>query len=230
MILAINTSFSGVLPYLTTAANWSGAGGFGARLGQHLEYSAETLVVAMVIGLPLGLYAGHTGRGGAILSLLSNASRALPTLGLLGIFALLISVGLTAALIPLILLAVPPILVNTYIGIGNADRTLVDAASGMGLRPGQVLLRVEVPVALPLILLGLRTAALQVIATATIAAYVGLGGLGRYIVDGEASQNFAEIGAGSILVAALAIVAEGALLLLSRYAVSPGVRARTRTA
>jgi osmoprotectant transport system permease protein len=230
VIEASATSFSGVFSYLTTAANWHGSDGFGIRLAQHFTYSIEALLIGVAIALPLGLISGHTGRGGAVLSLLSNMSRALPTLGLLTIFALLIGVGLEAAIIPLVFLAVPSILVNTYVGIRGVDRALVDAAYGMGLTPTQVLFRVEVPVALPLIVLGLRTAALQVVSTATIAAFVGLGGLGRYIIDGQASQNFAELGAGAIIVALFAIVTEGLFLLAQRFAVSPGVRRRSTTA
>jgi osmoprotectant transport system permease protein len=230
VIVASATSFSGIFSYLTSAANWHGSDGFGIRLAQHLGYSLEALLIGAVIALPLGLLTGHTGRGGALLSVLSNMSRALPTLGLLTIFALVIGVGLEAALIPLVFLAIPAILVNTYVGVRGVDRALVDAAYGMGLTPTQVLLRVELPVALPLIVLGFRTAALQVVSTATIAAYVGLGGLGRYIIDGQASRNFAELGAGALMVAAFAIVTEGLFLLAQRVLVSPGVRRRATTA
>ena len=230
VIVASATSFSGIFSYLTSAGNWHGSDGFGTRLAQHLGYSLEALVIGAVIALPLGLLTGHTGRGGAVLSVLSNMSRALPTLGLLTIFALVIGVGLEAAIIPLVFLAIPAILVNTYVGVRGVDRALVDAAYGMGLTPTQVLLRVELPVALPLIVLGFRTAALQVVSTATIAAYVGLGGLGRYIIDGQASRNFAELGAGALMVAAFAIVTEGLFLLAQRVLVSPGVRRRATTA
>jgi osmoprotectant transport system permease protein len=227
VIAAASTSLGGVWSYLTSGSHWHGSTGFLDRIVQHLQYSAETLLIAVAIALPLGLLSGHTGRGGAILSLLSNASRALPTLGLLTLFAILIGVGLEAAVIPLVFLAVPAILVNTYVGIRDVDRSLVDAARGMGLRPWQVLLRIEVPVALPLIVLGLRTAALQVVSTATIAAFVGLGGLGRYIIDGQASRNFAELGSGAILVAVFAVATESIFLVCQRFLVSPGVRART---
>jgi osmoprotectant transport system permease protein len=230
MIAAANTSVSGVWSYLTAGSNWSGPDGFPTRLLQHLGYSVEALAIAIAIGLPIGLICGHTGRGGAVLSMVSNAARALPTLGLLTLFAVLIAVGLTAALIPLVLLAIPPILVNTYVGIRNADQLLVDAARGMGLRPAQVLFRVEVPVALPIMMLGLRTSALQVVSTATIAAEVGIGGLGRYIIDGYATKNFAELGAGAVMVAAFAIAVEVVLLLIQHLVVSPGLRARPTTA
>jgi osmoprotectant transport system permease protein len=229
VIVASSTSLSGMLSYLTTAANWHGSDGFGIRLAQHLEYSLEAMIIGVAIALPLGLLSGHTGRGGALLTVLSNASRALPTLGLLVVFAVLIGVGLKAAIIPLVFLAIPSVLVNTYVGVRGVDRALVDAAYGMGLTPTQVLFRVEVPVALPLIVLGLRTAALQVVSTATIAASIGLGGLGRYLIDGLAQQNFAELGAGAIVVALFAIVTEGLFLLAQRFVVSPGVRRRAET-
>lgn len=230
MIEAQNTHFSGVFSYLTTAANWSGQGGMLHRLGQHLGYSAEVLLISVAAALPLGLITGHTGRGGAALSLLSNASRALPTLGLLIFFAVLIGVGFTAALIPLVFLAISSILVNTNVGVRSVDRSLVDAARGMGLTPLQVLCRVEIPVALPVIVLGLRTAALQVVSTATIAAEVGLGGFGRYIIDGYANNNDAELAAGAVAVSVFAILIEALFLLAQRLIVSPGVRQRARIA
>jgi osmoprotectant transport system permease protein len=230
MAAAAGTSASDLFSYLTTSSNWRGSSGIAERFLQHLAYSAEALLIAGAIALPLGLLSGHTGRGGAFLSMVGNATRALPTLGLLTIFAILIGVGLEAALIPLVVLAVPSMLVNTYVGIRDVDRSVVDAARGTGMHGWQVLFRVEMPVALPLIFLGLRLAAIQVVSTATIAAYVGLGGLGRYIIDGQASRNFAELGAGALLVCVFAIVIETFFLICQRILVSPGVRARTRTA
>lgn len=222
------SSFSDLGSWLTTASHWSGPGGIGHRLFEHLGYSAEALLIAIAIGLPLGLLTGHTRRGGSVLSTVSNGGRALPTLGLLTLFAIVIGVGLSAALIPLVILAIPPILVNTDAGVRGVDRTLTDAARGMGLRPHQVLFRVEVPVAVPLIVLGLRTAALQIISTATIAAYVGLGGLGRFIIDGEASRDYAQLGAGAVVVALFAIVTEGMFLIAQHFVISPGLRSSSR--
>lgn len=230
MITAASTSFGGMWSYLTTAANWEGSSGFLHRLLQHVGYSLEVLALSTVVALPLGLLTGHTGRGGNFVSVLSNASRALPTLGLLAAFAILIGVGIDAAIIPLALLAIPSILVNTHLGVRGVDRTLVDAARGMGLTGWQALWRVEFPVALPLIVLGLRTAAIQVVSTATIAAYVGLGGLGRYIIDGQAVRNYAEMGAGALVVAVFAIAIEGLFLLGQRLLVSPGIRQGRRPA
>ncbi|HET9076665.1 MAG TPA: ABC transporter permease [Acidimicrobiales bacterium] len=228
--MATGTSLGNLFSYLTTAANWQGTGGLPHRLLQHSGYSLETLLVSVAVALPLGLVTGHTGRGGNVVSLLSNASRALPTLGLLVMFAILVGVGIDAAIIPLVLLAIPSVLVNTHVGIRGVDPTLVDAARGMGLTGWQVLWRVEFPVALPLIVLGLRTAALQVVSTATIAAYVGLGGLGRYIIDGQATHNFAELGAGAVVVALFAILTELLFLLAQRLVVSPGLRRESRPA
>jgi osmoprotectant transport system permease protein len=230
MIAAAGTSANHLFSYLSTASNWEGPNGIPDRFLQHFAYSAEALLIAAAIALPLALFSGHTGRGGAFLSMVGNATRALPTLGLLTIFAILIGVGLEAALVPLVVLAVPAMLVNTYVGIRDVDRSVVDAARGTGMQGWQVLFRVEVPVALPLIFLGLRLAAIQVVSTATIAAYVGLGGLGRYIIDGQASHNFAELGAGALLVCVFAIIIETFFLICQRILVSPGVRARTRTA
>ena len=224
------TSVGGILSYLGTAANWSGSSGFLHRLLQHVGYSGLTILIAIAVALPLGLVTGHTRRGGALLTLVSNTTRALPTLGLLTIFAITIGVGLEAAVVPLLLLAIPAILVNTNVGITSVDQTLVDAAHGMGLTPRQVLWQVEIPIALPLIILGLRTAALQVVSTATIAAYVGLGGLGRFIIDGQGSGNYAELGAGAVVVAVFAISTEALFFVAQRVLVSPGVRIRTSVA
>ncbi|GII92573.1 ABC transporter permease [Sinosporangium siamense] len=209
--------------------NWSGSSGIPFRLLEHLEFSALALLAAVVIAVPLGLWIGHTGRGALFVVLSANAARALPTLGLLVLIVLLVGVGTTLpVLIPLVALAVPPILVNTYEGIRGVDRDLRDAAYGMGLRGGQVLLRVLVPVALPLILLGMRIAAIQVVATATVAAYVGLGGLGRYIIDGLATKDFASTIGGAVLVALLALAVQTAFTLVNRVAVSPGVSRRVK--
>jgi osmoprotectant transport system permease protein len=230
MMAAAGTSASDVFSYLTTASNWQGSSGIPDRILQHLGYSVEALLLTCAIALPLGLFSGHTGRGGAFLSLVSDALRALPTLGLLVLFGILIGVGFQAALIPLVLLAVPSVLVNTYVGIRDVDRSVVDAARGTGMHGWQVLFRVEAPVALPLIFLGLRLAAIQIVSTATIAAYIGLGGLGRYIIDGQAAKNYAELGAGALLVCFFAIIIEAFFFICQRFLVSPGVRARTRTA
>ncbi|MEO3857269.1 ABC transporter permease subunit [Acrocarpospora sp. B8E8] len=214
-----------LIDFFGEPANWSGPDGIPTRLLQHVEFSLLAFAIAAITALPLGLWVGHTGRGAVLVVLSANAARALPTLGLLVLVVLLIGVGtIWPVLIPLIALAVPPILVNAYEGIRNADADLRDAAYGMGLRGRQVLFSALVPVALPLILLGLRLAAIQVVATATVAAYVGLGGLGRYIIDGLATKDYPSVFGGAVLVVLLALAVQFGFALLNRVVVSPGVR------
>jgi osmoprotectant transport system permease protein len=216
-----------LIDFFTNPDNWSGPDGIPIRLLEHLEFSALSLLLATLIALPLGLWIGHTGKGALFAILSANAARALPTLGLLVLIVLLMGVGtIVPVLIPLVALAVPPILVNTYEGIRGVDPDLRDAAYGMGLRGGQVLGKVLVPTALPLIMLGLRVAAIQVVSTATVAAYVGLGGLGRFIVDGLATKDFPSTIGGAVLVALLALIVQLGFGLLQRVLVSPGVSQR----
>ncbi|MET8159827.1 ABC transporter permease [Sphaerisporangium sp. NPDC005289] len=217
-----------LIDFFGDPANWSGPGGIPARLLEHVEFSVVALLLSMLIAIPLGLLIGHTGRGAVLVVIAANAARALPTLGLVVLIVLLVGVGTTwPVLLPLVALAIPPILVNTYEGIRGVEDDLRDAAYGMGLRGGQVLMKVLVPVAMPLILLGLRVAAIQVVATATVAAYVGLGGLGRYIIDGLATKDFPSTIGGAVLVAALALVVQLCFALLQRVVVSPGVSRRS---
>ncbi len=208
------------------SANWAGPDGIPARLGQHLWYSGLSLLIAAAVAIPVGLALGHFGRGSFAVINLANAGRAVPTLGLLTLVVAAVSIGVLPVLVALIALAIPPILVNTYEGIRNVEPDLVDAARGMGMTGFQVLLRVRLPVALPLVFLGLRTAAIQIVSTATIAAYVGLGGLGRYIIDGLARQDYASTVGGAVLAVALAVLAEVVFVLAARVLVSRGVRAR----
>ncbi|MDB4872520.1 MAG: proline/glycine betaine transporter [Gemmatimonadales bacterium] len=218
------------IDWFTSATQWQGADGIPHRVLEHLEYSGMAFAITVAVALPAGMVLGHV-RGGrfsralAFLTLGStNAARALPTLGLLILAVILTSGGLIPTLIPLIALAIPPVLVNTFTGIQQVEPELRGAAEGMGLTGLQVLLRVELPVALPLILLGLRTAAIQIVSTATVAAYVGLGGLGRYIIDGLERQEYASSTGGAILVVGLALIIQLAFTGLHRIAVSPGVR------
>ncbi|GLY84458.1 ABC transporter permease [Actinoallomurus iriomotensis] len=215
--------------WLTASAHWSGSDGIPHRLLEHLGYSVLALVIAAVIALPLGALVGHTGRGGFIVVSFANLARAVPTLGLLLLVVTVTSIGLTPVIIPLIALAMPPILVNTYEGIRGVDADIKDAAKGMGMKGPGVLLKAEIPVALPLILLGLRTAAIQVVATATIAAYAGIGGLGRYIVDGLARKDYPSVVGGSVLVVLLAVIVQVAFIGIRRAFVSPGLRGSSRT-
>ncbi len=215
--------------WLTASSHWSGSDGIPHRLLEHLGYSALALVIAAAIALPLGALVGHTGRGGFIVVSFANLARAVPTLGLLLLVVTVTSIGLTPVIVPLIALATPPILVNTYEGIRGVDADIKDAAKGMGMKGPGVLLKAEVPVALPLILLGLRTAAIQVVATATIAAYAGIGGLGRYIVDGLSRKDYPSVVGGSILVVLLAVIVQLSFIGIRRTIVSPGLRGSSRT-
>ncbi len=210
--------------WLTAGSRWSGGDGIPHRLLQHLEYSGIALLIAALIALPIGALVGHTGRGTFAVAGLANLARAVPTLGLLLLVVTVTSIGLTPVIIPLIALAIPPILVNTFEGIRGVDADIKDAARGMGMKGPGILLKTEIPVAMPLILLGLRTAAIQVVATATIAAYAGIGGLGRYIVDGLARKDYPSVVGGSVLVVLLALAVQLAFAVIRRAIVSPGLR------
>ncbi|WP_214406519.1 ABC transporter permease [Pseudonocardia lacus] len=211
--------------WLFDPSNWTGPQGVPQRLVEHLGYTALTLLIAVIIAVPLGAWIGHTGRGGFLVVGLANGLRALPTLGLLVLLVGAIGIGLLGPLVALVVLAVPPILAGTYAGVRNVDNAVVDAAKGMGMRGRDVLFQVELPNALPLMIGGIRSALLQVLSTATIAAFVALGGLGRFIVDGLAVRDFGQMIGGSVLVAALAIVADLVLAGLQKLLVSPGLQA-----
>ena len=215
--------------WLFDPANWTGSGGIPARLVEHLGYVALAMIIALVIALPVGAWVGHTGRGGFLVVGSANALRALPMLGVLILLVTPFGLSIIGPLIALVVLAVPPLLAGTYAGVRNVDPAVVDAARGMGMRGGEVLWRVELPNALPLIIGGVRSAVLQVISTATIAAYVGLGGLGRYIFDGLAQRDFPQMIGGSLLVALLAIVVDLLLVALQKVIVSPGLQAVPRS-
>lgn len=199
--------------YLQEGGHWAGSEGIAHRLVQHLWYSLLAVALSAVIAVPLGLVVGHTRRGGAGIVGFANAMRALPTLGLLTVVVLGMGIGLLPPLLALLTVGVPPLLAGTYAGIANVDPQVVDASRAMGMTETQVLLRVELPNALPVALTGLRSATLQVVATATIAAYVNLGGLGRYIVDGIAGYKYDLVLVGAVLVAVLALVLDGVLAL-----------------
>ncbi len=207
--------------YLFTASNWFGPVGLAARTLEHLEYTAAAVAVSALIAIPVGMLVGHTGRGALVVVSLVNALRALPTLGVLLLAVLLWGLGLVPPIVALMLLGIPPLLAGTYAGIAAVDHTVVDAARAMGMSELRVLLRVEVPNALPLILGGLRTATLQVVATATVAAYASLGGLGRYLIDGINVRQFHIALVGALMVAALALILDAALAF-AIWAAAPG--------
>jgi osmoprotectant transport system permease protein len=217
-----------VVAWLTTSANWTGDGGVPIRLAEHLYYSGLAMLLGLVVAVPIGVAVGHTGRGSFLVVGFANGLRALPELGLLILLVLSMGIGLIPVVLALTVLAVPPLLAGTYAGVRNVDRSVVDAARGMGMREAQVLFKVELPNALPLVLGGARSAALQVIATAAVAAYVSYGGLGRYLIDGLRQQDYAQMVAGAVLIALLALVVEAVLALVQRAVVSPGLRGGTR--
>ncbi len=206
--------------YILDPANLQGEKGILPRLVDHLLYSGLAMGVAVLIALPLGLAIGHTGRGRAFVIAISGAARALPTLGLLFFIILFTGLGLWPLVAVLAILAVPPIIAGSYAGLESVSRQTIDAARAVGMTEWQVLVKVEVPLALPLIIGGIRSAALQVIATATIAAYVGLTGLGRFLIEGLAVRNYTVVIAGAVLVAALALLVDGVLALV-QFLVTP---------
>ena len=221
-----------LLSWFTDPENWTGEDGIPHRTLQHLEYTAVTLVIAALIAIPIGLWVGHTGRARWLVSL-ANSLRAVPTLGLLFAVALWLGPKISGDLaftIPsvsvLVLLAIPPLLAGTYAGIEAVEPAARDAAKGVGMSPLQVLRQVELPNALPLLFSGVRSATLQVVATATIAAFVGLGGLGRYLIDGIALGDYPQTAGGAVLVAGLAVVLDGVFALVQRRTVSPGLSGR----
>ncbi|MFF3956899.1 ABC transporter permease [Streptomyces sp. NPDC001890] len=197
--------------WLTTAANWSGDDGIRHRLGQHLFLTVVCLLISCLIALPVALVLGHLGKGGALAVNVSNIGRAVPTFAVL-VLLLLTPVGGHGewpTIIALVLFAVPPLLTNAYVGMREVDRDIVRAARGMGMTGRQLMLGVEVPLALPLILTGVRIAAVQLVATATLAALAGGGGLGRIITAGFNLASTAQVVAGAVLVALFALIVEG---------------------
>lgn len=210
------------LVWLGDLANYRDSDGVPARLLEHLVLTGLSVGLACLVALPVGLVLGHLRRGGRAVTALVNASRAVPTLGVLIVFSGIAAIGIgdRAAVVALTLFAVPPLLTNAYVGIAGVDRDVVEAARGMGMSGTEVLLRVELPLALGLVVAGLRTAVVQVIATATLAAYVGGGGLGTFINRGYGLQDYPQVLGGAVWVAGLALTAE-LLLALAQRLVTP---------
>jgi osmoprotectant transport system permease protein len=214
--------------WLNDPLNWQGRNGVPYLTYEHLYISMLAVALAAIVALPSALLLGHTGRGGGLTVLVTNVSRAIPTLALLTVFAATtIGFGNRATIIALAVFAVPPLLTNTYVAVREVDPDIVEAARGMGLSERSILTRVELPLALPLVAAGFRTAAVQVVATATLAALVGGGGLGTIINNGFGRQDQGQILAGGILVALLALTTEGTLALVQR-SVTPGRTRRAR--
>lgn len=212
--------------WLADPANWQGPDGVATRLVEHLQLTVASVAIACVIAIPIALWLGHIGKGGTLAINVSNVGRAVPTFAVL-VLLFLTPLGLSvwSTIIALVLFAIPPILTNTYVGMREVDRDVVDAARGMGMDGTQLLGKVELPLALPLLMNGVRLAAVQVVATATIAALVAGGGLGRIITNGFGRQDLPQIVAGAILVAALALAVEALMEWLQRR-LDPMRRAR----
>lgn len=227
--------FADAIAFILEAAHWSGENGIGERLVQHLAITGLSLLGAAAVALPLGLFIGHTGRGRAVVIGVTGAARALPTFGVLTAFVLLglglgYGLSLTPIIAVLVILAIPSLLAGAYAGVEAVDRATVDAARAMGMTEWQILTRVELPLALPLLLGGLRSATLQVVATATIAAYYAGGGLGRYLIEGLRTQDYLRALIGAILVAALALVLDVLIAVVQRLVRPRGVsRGSTRS-
>lgn len=210
---------SDTIDWFSDSDNWSGEYGVPHRLVQHLDYTLLTIAVAGAIAVPLGLWIGHTGRLRGLAVAVSGGLRALPTLGVVTLVSLHTGIDLRAAIVALVVLAVPPLLAGAYAGLGSVDRQTIDAARAIGMTEWQILTKVEIPLALPLIVGGFRSATLQVVATATVAAYVpGPGGLGRFLIDGLAVRDYPQVVAGSVVAIALALVLDGIFVLLQQLA------------
>ncbi|MFJ2159489.1 MULTISPECIES: ABC transporter permease [unclassified Streptomyces] len=209
--------FKNLAKWLTSGSQWAGSDGIAHRLAEHLQYSLLATLIAAAIGLPLGLLIGHTGKGAFLAINLASFGRALPTVGLVVLVFLASGLSMWPVYIALVALAVPSIVTNTYAGMTAVDPDVKDAARGQGMRGHQVLFQVELPLALPLIMTGLRLALIQVVATATIAAYVSFGGLGRYVFDGLAQRDLVQVLGGAVLVAVVAIVLDLGLSALQRF-------------
>jgi osmoprotectant transport system permease protein len=215
--------------------HWSGPDGIPVRVWQHVQLSLISLVLAALIAIPIGLYVGHTRRGRVAAVQLANLGRSIPSLAILSIMYLIVikvsprlAFGFLPTIVALTLLGIPVILINTYVGIQQVDVDTVEAARGVGMNGAQLLFRLEIPLATPLIMTGLRLAAVQIVATAGLAALIAGGGLGRYIVDGYALQETPRIVAGAVLIATLAILTDLIFSLLTRV-VSPRLSSGRRS-
>jgi osmoprotectant transport system permease protein len=215
-----------VIAWLTDPAQWSGPDGIPVRTLQHVYYSLLATAIAAAIALPIGVFVGHTGRGALFAVNLTNLGRSIPSLGIIILMFTLAGFGVIPVLVTLVALAIPPIVTNSYIGVRSVDRDVREAAEGMGMHGRQVLWGVELPVAMPLIMAGIRTSTVQVVATATLAAFVGLGGLGRYLIDGLSQRDLAQVVGGAVLVALLSLATEFVLGRVQTLVVSDGLAGR----
>jgi osmoprotectant transport system permease protein len=207
-----NSTWHQITTWLSAGSSWTGSGGALHLLVQHVWISALSLALACLIGIPLSVALARWRRGGLVVTSLANAARAIPIVGVLILLAVgPLGVGTHAAIVALVVFAIPPVLTNTFTGIREVDREVTQAATGMGMSRLQVTLRVELPLAIPLIATGVRLAAVQIWATATIAAIVGSGGLGQLLTTGFATQNYGEVYGGVLIVIVTALVLDGLL-------------------
>jgi osmoprotectant transport system permease protein len=210
--------------WFSDPAHWSGADGIPHRLVEHVQLSAESVAIGALVALPVGIALGHYGRFGNLAINISNVGRALPSFGILVIAFQVFGLGDFPIVLSLTALAIPPMLTNSYVALREVDPDVKDAARGMGYRELTQVLKVELPLAVPLVMAGVRTSAVQVVATATLAALISGGGFGRYIIDGLAQQDFTKLFAGALLVAVLAMTTELSLSRLERLLVPRGIR------
>lgn len=219
--------FAEAFAWLTSPEQYAGASSLQVRIGEHLYYTFVSVVVAAAIAIPLGYFIGHTGKGRELAIGVSGAARALPSFGLILLLVLLIGVTQKplAAFIAFVLLAIPSILAGAYSGLEAIDRRVIDAARAVGMTEWQILFRVEIPLGLPLLIGGIRSAALQVVATVTLAAYIGLGGVGLYIISGLALRRFDQMLGAAIVIVVLALVIDGLFAVVQRLIVPRGVAA-----
>ena len=217
---------SAVLQWFADSANWTGTNGVPTRLVEHVQLSAESVAIGAVIALPVGIVLGHYGRFGNLAMNVSNVGRAVPSFGILVIAFQIFGLGNTPIVLALTALAIPPMVTNSYVGLREVDPDIKEAARGMGYRELAQVLRVELPLAVPLVMAGIRTSAVQVVATATLAALIAGGGFGRYIVDGLArgTTGYPMLVGGAILVALLALATELGLAGLERLLMPRAIR------
>jgi len=213
-----------VFHWFTSPAHWVGSDGIPTRFVEHVQLSAEAVLIGAVIALPIGIVLGHYGRFGGLAVNISNVGRAIPSIALLVLAFQVFGLGNLPIIIALTALAIPPMVTNSYVAMREVDPDIKEAARGMGYREPAQILRVELPLAVPLVMAGVRTSAVQVVATATLAALIAGGGFGRYIIDGFGQQDYTKLVAGGILVALLALVTEAVLSGLERMLVPRGLR------
>lgn len=218
------STLANVIRWFLDPVHWSGPDGIPIRLVQHIQLSAECVLIGALIALPIGILLGHYGRFGNLAINVSNVGRAVPSFGILVIAFQIFGLGDLPIIISLTALAIPPIVTNSYVALREVDADIKEAARGMGYRELAQVLRVELPLAVPLIMAGVRTSAVQVVATATLAALIAGGGLGRYVIDGLDQQDYTKLFAGAILVALLALATELALAAVERVLVPRGMR------